>query len=280
MQTITIDEEFLSLLPKLDEETYKSLESSIIRNGCMEALVVWNGILMDGHNRYEICTRHGIPFETVDIEFSSREEALIWIITMQVSRRNLTPMQLSHFRGLHYQAEKKIITNESGRNQYKVVDGQNDHQPKTLSTAGFLAAKYKVSPKTIMRDAKLAEGISSIGEVSLAAKRSILSGEVSIGKQELERFSGKPREEIEAFVDGIENGEYEKKRAASSASAKQVSPADRILAVFTQLGAAVSKAEAGILSDLDLVPRKAERTALKKALKAHMDKLEELYSLL
>ena len=38
MQTITIDEEFLSLLPKLDEETYKSLESSIIRNGCMEAL--------------------------------------------------------------------------------------------------------------------------------------------------------------------------------------------------------------------------------------------------
>ncbi|MCL2124486.1 MAG: hypothetical protein FWH33_00665 [Oscillospiraceae bacterium] len=194
MQTIIIDEEFQSLLPKLDEETYKSLES--------------------------------------------------------------------------------------GKNQHNEVDGQSDHQPQILSTAGFLAAKYKVSPRTIRRDAKVAEGINSIGEVSLAAKRSILAGEVSIDKKELERFSEKPREEIEAFVEAVENGEYGKKKAAASALARQAAPVDRALADLEKLGAAIAKAEANIRSELNLVPKKADRNALKKALKAHMDRLEERYALL
>ena len=107
MSGIIIDEEFRCLLPALDEETYRLLEGSILEHGCRDPLVLWDGILIDGYNRYRICTEHDVPFGTVDKEFGSREEALIWIITNQVSRRNLTPMQLSHFRGLHYKADKK-----------------------------------------------------------------------------------------------------------------------------------------------------------------------------
>ena len=102
MQRIIIDEEFKALLPALDTDTYARLEANLLENGCRDSLVVWNGVLIDGHNRYEICTKHGIPFKTVNKEFSSREAALIWIISTQLSRRNLTPAQLSHYRGLHY----------------------------------------------------------------------------------------------------------------------------------------------------------------------------------
>ena len=93
MSEIIIDEQFKSLLPALDAKTYALLEENLLLNGCMYPLVVWNGILIDGHNRYEICTKNNIPFKTVDKEFASRDEVLIWIISTQVSRRNLTPIQ-------------------------------------------------------------------------------------------------------------------------------------------------------------------------------------------
>ena len=108
MEEIIIDEEFRILLPTLDAETFRLLEENILQHGCRDPLVLWNGILIDGYNRYKICSHHNIPFTTVNMEFDSREEVLIWIISNQISRRNLTPMQLSHFRGLHYHAEKKI----------------------------------------------------------------------------------------------------------------------------------------------------------------------------
>lgn len=51
-------------------------------------------------------------------------------------RRNLTDEQKTYMIGKMYEARKKSITNESGRNQYtKVVEDHNDLQPKPKSTA-------------------------------------------------------------------------------------------------------------------------------------------------
>ena len=115
IREIIIDEEFKFLLPELDHETFRLLEENILEFGCRDPLVLWNGILIDGYNRYRICSHHGIPFSTVDMEFESREAVLIWIISNQISRRNLTPIQLSHFRGIHYMADKKI---QGSNNQF------------------------------------------------------------------------------------------------------------------------------------------------------------------
>ena len=102
MRKIKIDEEFMSLLPTLDTETYARLEDNMRKYGCRAAIVLWNDVIIDGHNKYAICTKHKIPYKTVRMEFCCREEALIWIIKTQVSRRHLTPMQMSYYRGLHY----------------------------------------------------------------------------------------------------------------------------------------------------------------------------------
>ena len=84
-----IDNEFKGLIPPLTDEEYKGLEESILKDGCRDALVLWGEILVDGHNRYEICTRHNIPFKTVQKEFTSRDDVLLWMIDTQFSRRNL-----------------------------------------------------------------------------------------------------------------------------------------------------------------------------------------------
>ena len=86
---INIDSEFKSLIPPLTAEEYAGLESSILSEGCRDAIVLWDDTIVDGHNRYEICSRHDIPFETVEMDFANRQSAIEWIIKNQFGRRNL-----------------------------------------------------------------------------------------------------------------------------------------------------------------------------------------------
>jgi len=68
MQEFIIDEKFKRILPKLDEIAYNDLERDILAHGCLMPLVLWNGILIDGYHRYEILTKHDLPFNTMAIK--------------------------------------------------------------------------------------------------------------------------------------------------------------------------------------------------------------------
>ena len=68
MSDIKIESEFKHLLPPLTEEQKAELEKDIIKNGCLTPLVVWNNILIDGHHRYDICTKNNIPEEQKEFE--------------------------------------------------------------------------------------------------------------------------------------------------------------------------------------------------------------------
>jgi hypothetical protein len=223
MQAISIDEELRAMLPRLDEATYAALEASIVENGCRDALVLWGDVLIDGHNRYEICLKHGIPFRTVSVEFESRDHVLIWIITTQVARRNLTPLLLSYYRGLHYRTEKKLVRNATGKNQHTEiipedeVIPQNGAKPQSYGTASRLAEKYNVSHNTISRDAKVSEAIDAIGEKSPETKTKILSGEIRMGKKELSDITAMESDEISSLTTSIEEGTYTKPKREAAA---------------------------------------------------------------
>jgi len=107
---------------------------------------VWKGhnILVDGHNRYEICTAHGKPFETVEIEFASRDDAMVWIIDNQFSRRNLTPFA----RGELALKRKHIIAAKARENQGRRTDLnllQNSAKSKPIDTRAEIAKIAGVS---------------------------------------------------------------------------------------------------------------------------------------
>ena len=88
-----IDKEFAELIPALTEDEYKGLEASIVADGCRDALVVWVEVLVDGHNRYRICTAHNVPFKTVEKDFADRDTVKLWMMRNQLSRRNLNDFQ-------------------------------------------------------------------------------------------------------------------------------------------------------------------------------------------
>ena len=274
MKEIIIDEEFRVLLPMLDNETFRLLEENILEHGCRDPLVLWNGILIDGYNRYRICTHHNIPFTTIDMEFDSREEVLIWIISNQVSRRNLTPIQLSHFRGLHYKADKKLH-GSSTRFVENSPSAQNEHLG-SASTATRLAAQYKVSRETIKRDSRLAETLSAIGKISPEIKAKVLAGEIQIGKNRLEALASASKEELASVVNEIEQGVYVGRAKRSSAQGSDSNSSGIVIPELQKLNVIINDFAKNFNA---MIQRSngSDSVELKSVLRSYIDELEGLY---
>jgi ParB/Sulfiredoxin domain len=94
---ISVDPEFQTLIAPLSAQEFDLLKGQILERGCLEPLYVWKTdagrILLDGHNRLEICTRFQKSYTTVNIKLDSRDEAKLWILEHQAGRRNLTDDQ-------------------------------------------------------------------------------------------------------------------------------------------------------------------------------------------
>lgn len=90
---LQIDQEFAMLIPPLTLDEFSGLEQSIISEGCRDAIIVWDNLIIDGHNRYKICREHNIPYRVEAKDFKSRDEAMLWMLRNQLSRRNLNDFQ-------------------------------------------------------------------------------------------------------------------------------------------------------------------------------------------
>jgi len=288
MQNLIIDEEFKYFLPALDGDTFAQLEDSIIQHGCRDALVLWQGILIDGYNRYTICTHHSIPFKTIEMEFDSREDALIWVITNQVSRRNLTPLQLTHFRGVHYRAER---ASHGGGDRNTMEKSKRQNDVLKISTARKLADKYKVSPRTIDRDAKTAAAIDTIGKTSPEAKRMILAGEAKIDRKTLKEMVSLDEHELSVIGKLIEDGTFQKEDYFKIETEKIETPSENIVSPDKKTETPGQRLPED-LNDLENLINKMTReyylgfrelsskkvdSKIKSALRIYIDMLEQIY---
>lgn len=103
---ITVLDELRAYIDPLTPEEHQALERSILAEGCRDALVLWGEILVDGHNRYGICQKHGIPFQTVqNPRFKSMEDVHLWMIDQHLGRRSVSDFQ----RGILALRKKEIV---------------------------------------------------------------------------------------------------------------------------------------------------------------------------
>ncbi|MCL2663861.1 MAG: hypothetical protein FWE83_11140 [Oscillospiraceae bacterium] len=277
MQEIIIDEEFQRLFPPLDEQEFCKLEENILTYGCMNPLVLWNNILIDGHNRYNIVTKNNLPFNTISLEFNSRDEVISWMIRVQIDRRNLTPMQLTYYRGMHYNIEKKIH-GDADRITKNSPSGQNDHLEG--STANRLSEQYRISPRTIRRDGQIADVIIAIGIESEEAKHSILSGETRISRKQLREMSSDTEEYIAKTASKIASGTFEERPipATTQSSNNSVGSLASNSADNHPLTADIISEANIFISNIQTLKSNEDPKELKKAVRAHIDALEEFFS--
>lgn len=180
LKTLIIDPEFRDLIPPLTDEERGLLESSILKEGCETPLVIWNGAIVDGHNRYEICHKHSIHFAIIEKAFADRREALLWIITNQLGRRNLNSFQrgelVMKFEPLlKAQARERQATSTGGTApQLRQNSGEAEKpHPTTDRELGKLAG---VSHDTIHKVKKLSAAADD------ETKRKLRRGEMSVNR--------------------------------------------------------------------------------------------------
>ena len=91
---IVVNEELKAYIDPLTADEYEALERSLLAEGCRDALVLWGDTLVDGHNRYGICRKHDIPFQTVQNErFRSIDDVHLWMIDHHLGRRSVSDFQ-------------------------------------------------------------------------------------------------------------------------------------------------------------------------------------------
>jgi hypothetical protein len=200
---ITILDELKYFIPPLQAEEWNQLESNILAEGCRQSLSVWKTfshiidksaaeplavvtILIDGHNRYEICRRHGLGFSVDFVDFESLQGAKNYMIEQQLGRRNLNSEQMAYLRGLRYNQDKQ----SKGRYERKKYSSHNDYyeeqSPTHPKTVEKVAELYQVSPKTIQRDADFATGLDKL---TSDLRKDVLSGVVKVSKKEIQNLA-------------------------------------------------------------------------------------------
>ena len=210
---IKIDQEFQFLIPALSEDEYSQLVQNILIDGCTDPIKVWegHGIVLDGHNRYKICTDNGIEYKVHPIELETREDAINWIIENQLGRRNLTESQKSYLRGKRYNNEKKLAHRpEKG--------DQSDH----LKTSEKIAQEEKIGSATVRRDAKYAEAVDLLKDgVGQDFSKKLINEEIKLPKTDVIKLAKKPAEERAALADEIQKGVKRLNEAEIAVQAKK-----------------------------------------------------------
>ena len=173
---LIIDPEFRDLIPPLNEEELKLLEASIVADGCESPLIVWNGVIVDGHNRYAVCRKHEIPFAIQEKDFSSRDDAMLWMLRNQLGRRNLNDYQRGEMvlvlkRQLASVAEMKMRAGIRSTDNPGTNLSQGAEERKTLSQLAKLAG---VSGTQMKKIDKLANSADE------ETKAKLRKGEVSV----------------------------------------------------------------------------------------------------
>ena len=70
---------FEKLTVPCNKTEQEELEKSLLRQGCLNPIITWNGVIVDGHKRYRICMLEEIAFEITEMHFSSLEDAILWV---------------------------------------------------------------------------------------------------------------------------------------------------------------------------------------------------------
>ena len=171
-----IDAEFHALIPPLQAEELEQLEANLAAHGCLDPLIVWKGesILLDGHNRLDICKRRKLEYKTRELALPDRDTAKRWIIQNQFGRRNLTPYQKAELALklkpiLEAQAKQRQGTRtDLGRNLVPISAQGSKTRDKVAKLAGVSHDTIAKAEYIEEHADEAAPAVPTIGEADLS----------------------------------------------------------------------------------------------------------------
>jgi hypothetical protein len=207
--TIKIDPEFEQQIPPLKPEEFDQLEKNILEDGViLNPLILWNGTLVDGHNRYRIAEKHPhIQYTIAEKEFPDRYSVLAWICKNQLGRRNLTKKQIEYLLGKQYEAEKKGHGGDRKSDAQKSSSQNESLISSKDKTSSRIAKEHNVSRATVYRAHDFSKAVDIADELSPGFKTQLLSGELSPSSRDVQAIVKAKPEERPALIEQIKHPE-------------------------------------------------------------------------
>jgi transcriptional regulator with XRE-family HTH domain len=246
---ITINDELRSFVDPLTAIEYAALERSLLAEGCRDALVLWRDTLIDGHNRYEICQKHGIPFRTVhNNNFASIDDVMLWMIDNHLARRSVSDFQ----RGVLALRKKEIVSarvaerppEEEGDKDAAAAD---DSTPP-WNTREDVARAARVSSNTISQIERIQKAATPelreavrTGAISINAAANVAQlpesaqiAAVAGGRKELQQAARQVREQKMASRPRKEKPEADPADELSALRSEVAALKDRLASLLTE----------------------------------------------
>ncbi len=239
---IVVNEELKAYIDPMTPDEYDALERSILAEGCRDALVLWGNILVDGHHRYSVCRKHGLPFQTMQhAQFQSMDDVHLWMIDQHLGRRSVSAFQ----RGVLALRKREILADRRARarkaddappTQAASNDANEAAGPDARGAADTPPVEPVISREAMAREARLSH--SQVGLIEKIQKQAteevvaaVKSGSLSINAAAA--VASLPAEEQRAAAVA---GEHELKQAAKRVREARRKPRDETAAPKTAAG--------------------------------------------
>ena len=187
------DPEVMRLSIPFSHEKMVKLESSLIENGCMEPIVIWNGLILDGHKRYKICVEENIDFEIEEMEFENVDEAAIWVCSHRIVQYDRKSTTYQYLIGKWYAIQKKVNfekRKKSGNISFskKYTKNPDETYCHYGHTSISMGTELGINRSTVEKYRRLSESMDRIDMIEPMLFKAILSGEVEFRQSEIIRM--------------------------------------------------------------------------------------------
>lgn len=211
---LIIDKEFEELLPVLTPDESKNLEQSILNNGLLDPIKVWEEpktgrfIIIDGHNRYRILKKNNISLNYWDYkiiyadELPTRNDVKRWMLEQQLGRRNLSDIEKYEI----VQKFKSVFEQKAKQNQS--LGGKGLSNLSKVNTRKQMANATGVSEGSYRKiDAVMQSDNEELKQKLRDKKISTDAAYKKLKKKELDQKPLTPEQEIDRLdkrIDSIE----------------------------------------------------------------------------
>lgn len=128
---ISINQEYLDLVPRPTAEQYESLKNSIQEDGLQVPITInHEGVVLDGHTRLQACKDLGVQPRFTVKDFDDPQKEKEFVVTANLARRHLNLFQRGEVCFNFYQKERETRYQRSSQKTWAIRRGEREAIPE------------------------------------------------------------------------------------------------------------------------------------------------------
>lgn len=197
-----IDDSFASLSIPLSRCEYGKLKRNITRRGCIEPIIVWDSMILDGHKRYTICQEKNVSFTTKEMTFSSKEDAVAWLCRERLKAEMPSPCMRRYLIGRLLRAERVIKRKERRKQrlaQKPEISAETGPEKRSMQenwTAVGVGKELSMHRDTVSNYGKESVMLDSVREREPRMFQALVAGEFQLTRTKLKQLYEGPDNEL------------------------------------------------------------------------------------